>query len=217
METPYSQNDLLTLLSGQKSLPFEPGTQFRYGTSDYFLLAMIVQRVSGKPFAEFARKNLFEPLGMSRTFFMTDPTRIVKQRAVGYHKDPQGRFRGWNASSSASAGRGLYTSVEDLVRWNRNFYDSRFPKGKYISEFLEEGTLLDNRNVVDARPTGKYRCLKRIQFTGGMPGFVAGMARFPEQRFTVICLCNSSDIAAWDIAERIADLYLADELVRHQG
>jgi len=125
VEAPYSENDMLTLLSGQKTLPFEPGTEFRYGTGDYFLLGMIVRRVTGQSLADFAKKNLFEPLGMSQTFIMQNPARIVKRRAIGYYRHHKGHWLQWTQSSAAHGGRGLYTCVEDLYRWDQNFYERR--------------------------------------------------------------------------------------------
>lgn len=212
IESPYTQDDLLALVAGQKSLPFEPGSRFRYGSTDYFLLGIIVQRVTGQSLADFARNNLFDPLGMSRTYFSQDPTRVVKHRAVGHYRQNNSFWQQWTMNTSTTGGWGLKTCVEDLVRWDRNFFENRLPKGKYLETFLREGTLLDNRNVLDSNPTGKYRGLKRIQFTGGMPGFHAGIARFPEQQFTVICLSNNGNIYPWETAKQIADLYLDDEL-----
>ena len=212
VEAPYTKADMLTLLSGQRTLPFKPGSQFHYGTGDYFLLGMIVERVTGQSLADFAREQLFEPLGMHRTFIMQNPARIVKQRATGYYRHHSGQWLQWTQGSAAPGGRGLYTCVEDLYRWDQNFYQNQLSSGEHMREFLEQGTLLDNRKVLDARPTGTYRGVKRIQFTGGMPGYVAAMTRFPDQRFTVICLCNHSGIAPWDINARIADMYLSSEL-----
>lgn len=212
IEAPYTENDMLTLLSGQATLPFEPGTQFHYGTGDYFLLGVIVRRVTGQSLADFAKGNLFEPLGMPSTFIMQDPARIVKRRAIGYYQHPKGHFLSWTQNSAAPGGRGVCTTVEDLSRWDQHFREHRLHSGKYMKEFIQDGTLLDNRNVLDATPTGSYRRLKRIQFTGGMPGYVAAMTQFPTQRFTVICLCNNAAITPWEINARIADLYLADQL-----
>ena len=206
-------NDMLTLLSVQKTLPFEPGKQFNYGTSDYFLLGVIVKRVTGQSLADFAKKNLFEPLDMSNTFIMQNPVRIVKHRAIGYYQaDKDHHWRQWTPGSAAPGGRGLYTCVQDLYRWDQNFHKNRLPWGEHMKEFVREGTLLGNRNVLDARPTGTYRGLKRIQFTGGMPGYVSALTQFPQQRFTVICLCNNSTIKPWEINSRIADFYLANVL-----
>jgi hypothetical protein len=94
-----------------------------------------------------------------------------------------------------------------------------------MSEFLSEGTVLGNRFVVDADayrkrerprpdnpPPGQYRGLKRIQFTGGFWGMATCMARFPDQKFTVICLSNSSEVSPFAKTREIADLFLADQL-----
>lgn len=216
--SPYSESDLLTVLSGQKKLPFEPGTRFQYGSGDYFLLGLVVERVTGKSLAEFARTNLFEPLGMTRTFYEKDPTRVVRNRAVGHYKE-DGTWRQWRG------GAGVQTCVEDLFKWDQNFYACRLPKGKYMDEFLREGTLLGNRYVLDMDayrkevqphvenpPAGEYRGLKRIQFTGGVWGMTTAISRFPKRQFTVICLCNNGEISPFALTREIADLYLADVL-----
>src|SRR5262249_17916756 len=156
-------------LSGQKKLPFQPGTQFRYGGGDYYLLGLIVQRVTGKSLAQFARANLFDPLGMKRTFFETDPTRVVKNRAVGHYRAGDA-WRQWRANAYSPGGAGLKSCVADLYLWDQNFYANRLPKGKYMNEFIREGMLLGNRYVLDVdayfkeiqqqvqnEPAGKYR------------------------------------------------------------
>jgi len=203
LQYPHTEADFLSLLAGQKSLPFEPGSQYRYSSGDYFLLGLIVKRISGQSLAEFARKHVFEPLDMSRTFFEEDPTRVVEQRAIGHYK-----------------------RVGDAWHLWRNFAHNRLPGGKYLDEFFREGTLLGNRSCLDldaARketnpealrnsPPGQYRGLKRRQFTGGAWGMSAAMTQFPDQEFTVICLSNNDDIAPWVMNQRIADLALGDRL-----
>lgn len=222
--SPYSQADLLTVLSGQTTLPFEPGTKFHYGSGDYYLLGLIVKRVTGKSLAEFARARLFEPLGMTRTHFEEDPTLVVKGRAVGHYRRG-GAWYQWRGYGCAPGGGGVKTCVEDLVRWDRNFDDSRLPRGRHMDEFIREGTLLGNRYVLDADayrkevqngvpnpPPGQYRGLKRVQFTGGVWGMTAAVARYPDQRFTVICLSNNDDLSPFAKTTEIAELYLGDRM-----
>lgn len=222
--SPYSAADLFTVLCGQKKLPFEPGTQFEYASGEYYLLGLIVERVSGRSLADFARENLFEPLGMTRTFFEQDPTLVVKNRAVG-HLQQDGAWHQSRVNFYLAGGAGVKSCVDDLYRWDQNFYANRLPTGKYFDEFIREGTLLGNRYVLDVDaylkqrqpgvenpPAGQYRGLKRMQFTGGLWGMSAAMSRFPEQQFTAICLSNNDDIAAFIKTREIADLYLADAL-----
>ena len=226
LQHPHTEADFLSLLAGQKTLPFEPGSQYRYSSGDYFLLGLIVKRISGQSLAEFARRRVFEPLGMTRTFFEEDPTRVVEQRAVGHYKRVGDAWHLWRPTAYLVGGGALKTCVEDLCRWDQNFAHNRLPGGKYLDEFFREGTLLGNRSVLDldaafkennpearrGSPPGQYRGLRRRQFTGGAWGINAAMSQFPDQEFTVICLSNNDDIASWKMNERIADLALGDRL-----
>ncbi len=223
----YTKEDVLAIISGQKRLPFEPGTQFQYGSGDYFLLGMIVERASGKTLARFAKENLFEPLGMTRSFIEHDPSLVVKQRAVGHYKDHETKaWRLWTNHGYLPGGSGVKTCVEDLARWDRNFDENKLPPGKYTDEFFTQGALLGNRYCLDMdayrvaaasdelrnEVVVKYRGAERMLFTGGVFGMSSALLRFPEQRLTIICLSNNDDIAPWKKAKQIADLTLAGEL-----
>jgi hypothetical protein len=214
VEFPSKEEDVLAIVTRQKSLPFKTGAEYRFGSADYFLLAIIVKRVSGQTLGEFARRNIFDPLNMKRTFFNEDPTRVVKDRAFGYQRFPwpDGELRQWKSNSPYVFGPEGSTCVDDLCQWDQNFYDNRLPRGKYLDEFIQTGTLLDNRQVLDVNPLTKYRGLRRMQFTGGNFAFAACMTRYPDQRFTVICLTNQQGTHPWWNAERIADVYLKQQL-----
>jgi CubicO group peptidase (beta-lactamase class C family) len=224
LQSAFSKDDVLTVLFGQQALPFAPGTEFQYSSGDWMLLGLIVERISGQSLAEFAKSRVFEPLGMTRTFIEEDPSRAVRGRAIGHWKD-QGDWRLWTSQGYGAGGGGVQTCVEDLVRWDRNFDDNRLPRGRYFDEFLRDGMLLGNRYTLDADafrkeaqpdvpnpPAGQYRGLKRVQFTGGLWGGTAAMARYPEQRWTFICLSNSGEVNAIGKVRELADLCLADQL-----
>src|SRR5262249_11220383 len=152
-------------------------------------------------------------LGMTSTYLEDNPARVTRNRAVGYDINPDGSVRRWVMNSNAVGAAGLKTTVEDLFKWDQNFYANRLPDGPRLREFLQSGTLLDNRNVLDVNPTQDYRGLQRMGFTGGLPGFVAGFVRFPGQKFSVICLSNDGTRPRpWAAALRIADIYLAEQM-----
>jgi CubicO group peptidase (beta-lactamase class C family) len=224
VQNAYSQADLLTVLTGQETLPFKAGSRFHYGSGDYYLLGLIVERITGKSLAQFARENLFQPLGMTGTFFEEDLTLIVKGRAAAHYRH-DGVWRTWRGNAAVPGGGGVKTCLEDLYVWDQNFEQNRLPAGKYFDEFLREGTLLENRHVLDADayrkyvqqpvenpPPGQYRGLKRIQFTGGVWGMTAAISRFPEQRFTVICLSNNDELSPFAKTREIAELFLGDQM-----
>jgi CubicO group peptidase (beta-lactamase class C family) len=89
----HGEEEILDLLSRQKSLSFKPGGQFLYSNSGYFLLGVIVKRVSGESLAQFAEEHIFNPLGMTHSRFHDSRTRLVKDRAQGYFSSKEGEFR----------------------------------------------------------------------------------------------------------------------------
>ena len=226
LQHPHTEADFLSLLAGQATLPFPPGSRFAYSSGDYFLLGLIVKRVTGQSLARFAHERVFEPLGMSRTFFEEDESRVVEQRAVGHYKRGTDAWHLWRPTAYWAGGGGLKTCVEDLARWDQNFSRNRLPAGKSLDEIVREGTLLGNRPCLDVdaflketdpeagrdSPPGQYRGLRRQQFTGGAWGISAAMTRFPDQEFAVICLSNCDDIVPWAINRRIADIALGGRL-----
>ena len=80
----HTHAHVVEILSKQRALNFTPGTRYSYSNSGYNLSAVIVARVSGMSFAEFSQKRIFQPLGMTRTSWRDDYTRIVKDRAIAY-------------------------------------------------------------------------------------------------------------------------------------
>ena len=234
--SPYSKEDQFTVLCGQHELPFEPGSEFQYGSGDTFLLGILVERLSGQSLGQFAHENLFKPLGMTRTWYLEDPTVAVKNRAIGHWQNPArwtsaaDLFPGtdwneWNASAFLGGGGSVVTCVDDLLKWSRIYQEPLLPRGTYIDEFTSDGTVLGNRFVLDVDAylkrmhdhpdnplPGSYRGLQRMQITGGYWGFTCCFAHFPEHNTTIVCLSNSDTVSAFGKSRRIADIVLEDVL-----
>ena len=115
----HTHAHVLDILSRQKALNFPSGTQYSYSNSGYNLSAIIVSRVSGKPFAEFSQERIFRPLGMTRTSWRDDYTRIVKDRAVAYSPTANG-FRQNMPFENVYGHSSLLTTVGDLLKWSAN-------------------------------------------------------------------------------------------------
>ncbi|HTS34622.1 MAG TPA: serine hydrolase domain-containing protein [Candidatus Solibacter sp.] len=215
-----SAQSVLQLITRQKGLNNPPGEEFVYSNSNYFLLGVVIKRATGKSLAEFARANIFEPLGMAHTFFYDDNTTVIPYRAAAYDagKDDPGKERqflvDWSTLYDIVGGGGLMSSVNDLILWDRNFYSNKLGKGKLVRE-LETPGMLNNGHRINyglGLWLGEYRGLRTVEHSGGTFGYRTELLRFPEQRFSVITLCNVENADVEGLARKVSDLYLEEQL-----
>ena len=215
-----SEEEILDLLSRQQALNFPPGDQYMYSNSGYFLLAVIVKRVSGLSLREFAEENIFSPLGMANTHFHDDRNMIVRNRAQGHLIREDSTFALYTSSFDLVGSGGLHTTVEDLARWDRNFYHNRLGKSDQglIDSMAVCGVLNggDTLTYASGLRVDRYRGLNMVSHGGSFIGFKAELLRFPEQGFSVICLCNLSEMNPVALARSVADICLADLLKQEE-
>lgn len=204
----HTQVHVLEIAARQRSLNFTPGTNWSYSNTGYNLAAMIVSRVAGTAFAEFCRRRLFEPLGMSRTSWRDDYGRVVKGRATAYAPD-EGAFRSRMPFEDAHGNGGLLTTVGDLLRWNRRF-DASGPDGALARTQQDPATLVTG----EALDYGlglyitRYNGVLEIAHGGSTAGYEAYLARYPERRLSVAVLCNVAGAGAEARARAVADVFL---------
>jgi CubicO group peptidase (beta-lactamase class C family) len=214
----YSIEDILALITRQKSLIFAAGSQWRYSNSGYFLLAEIVKRVSQKSLRLFAEENIFKPLGMNSTHFHDDFAEIVKNRADGYFPKESGGFEVKMSLQNVVGPGGLHTTVEDLCLWDQNFYRNQLGDcGQDLIEQITTSAKIENRDIGYGfgLSIGKYRGARGLSHSGAWKGYGSQMIRLPDHNFAVICLTNLETVLGtvrphW-LALQIVDLYLEQE------
>ncbi len=204
-------DDALTLIARQKALNFAPGSEYLYSNSGFFLLSVIVQRVSGKSLKEFAADNIFTSLGMTHTQFRDQHRALIADRAMAY--DPNEKKDGYvmNVSYFEQIGDGaVHTSVEDLLKWDENFYSAQIGGRDFLTEIQERGKLSNGKTISYAKGlmVTEYRGLKAVRHGGSWGGYRAELLRFPEQHFSVACLCNVGNANPSRRANLVADVYL---------
>ena len=209
----YHEQDALNLLLRQKELNFRPGEENSYSNSGYFLLGVIVNRVSGKSLRQFAEENIFEPLNMNNSRFHDDYAELIKKRATGYYDRGKGEYKNFISTFDCVGSGGLFTSVEDLFLWDQNFYHHK-AGGKEVMDLMHTREILNNGTILDyafGLVIGEYRGLKIVEHGGSLGGYRTDLLRFPDQRFSVILLSNLSSFDPSRLARQVADIYLADE------
>lgn len=219
--TPPDHLDLgwvLALIARQRATHFPAGERFEYSNANYVLARVVAERATGRTLRQLAEELVFAPLGMRSTTWDETGRRVTPHRATPYAGS---LVTGWRRSFGATlAGSGgLWTTVEDLVRWDENFYRNRLGRGDaaLVERLLtpSPASLRDGSAPGD-EGSGGYglgvflgrHAGRRLEWHGGRgPGHVGDMARYPEEHLAVFCLCNST-VDTRALARRIAEIVL---------
>jgi CubicO group peptidase (beta-lactamase class C family) len=198
--------DVRRLLESQDSTYFKPGTAYRYSNSGYALLALIVERASGKSFAKFLRERIFIPLGMSHTVAYEEGISTVPARAYGYTmRDGKWTRKDQSVTSAVLGDGGIYSSIDDLVRWDAAWYDARLLSNNSRALAVKPHTETDKADVKYGfgwRITGES-----LWHSGETSGFRNVIVRYPARRLTVVILTNRDDPAPYETALAVARLF----------
>lgn len=208
--------EILDMLARQDRLMFAPGSAFSYSNSGYILLAEIVARTAGQPFSRFAEERIFRPLGMTDTHVHDDAGRVVPRRAYAYHGDPASGLTAGGSNFAVPGDGAVYTTVDDLRKWDEDFYRGVVWKPAVKADMLHVARLPDGKPIGSSATSryasgigiGTHRGLDVIRHGGSWAGYVADFVRFPRQHVSVSVLCNFDGVDPMDLTDKIADMFL---------
>ncbi len=213
----HDHRHVVEIAARQRALNYPPGEAYSYSNTGYNLAAVVVERATGVPFAEFSRVRIFEPLGLVDTQWRDDYRRIVPGRSGAY----QWRGGTWAIDrpiEQVHGNGGLLTTVADLLRWNRALEAAErgeaagAPLGgpDFARRMVEQGVLNDGEVIsyalglfvetFDGRPA--------ITHTGATSGYRAYLGRFPDDGVSVAILCNTGNANPGQLGGRVARLFL---------
>jgi CubicO group peptidase (beta-lactamase class C family) len=203
-------DEVLALLEHQTAPKFAPGTKWAYSNSGYVLLGLIVAKVSGLPFWEFLHDRIFGPLGMHQTIAFVRGSNIVPRRAYGHTKEASAFVETDQSSTSATLGDGgVYSNLEDLAKWDEALAAHTLLSEKETQPALtpSEGTLNEGKPVAYGFGwfLDPYKGHPRMWHTGSTIGFRTVIERFPNDKLTVIILCNRTDLDPSELALKTVD------------
>jgi CubicO group peptidase (beta-lactamase class C family) len=204
----------------KNSYDFEPGAKWSYDNSGYALLGYIVEKLSGRSYGDFLRENFFQPLGMTNSGVYRARLGLPHE-ALGYRLDTNGFKRALNWDMSWAAGAGaLYSTVQDLYRWNEGIFNVRVLDAASLKAAFTPVKQFENQVNSDSGygygwGIGRYRGLREISHGGGLPGFLSFLLRVPDEKFTVAILANTrpgrTNAIPDRLAQQLVDIYLADK------
>ena len=220
----YMSNEEIHSLFKTLPLIMRPETKFWYSNLGYGLLSMVIENTSGMTLRQFANKEIFKPLGMNRSFFNDNVNLVVKNRADGYSEREgyPGEYEINMTNLSNVGDGGVYTSINDFIKWDQNFYNNKLGKKSHeLIEVMERNFFdtagadieigqdikRDEYSYAFAQNIDYRNGYKRWSHSGSWVAYTAQYSRFPEIEFSVITLCNNEAIHASDIADGIMEIY----------
>ena len=205
----YSHKEALDIIVHQKSLNNQPGDEFIYSNSNYNLLAIIVQRVSGLSLADYTRKHIFEPAGMANTQWRDNPNRVVPNRAMAYRKVGEG-YETNMPNEFVYGNGGLLTTTDDLVKW-QEFYR----RGKMgTAPLLAKQTQVERLTRGGANEYGAGLFIEKasgqdvITHSGATAGYRANLEIFPKSGLSIALLSNTGQYNIGDMATSLRNIFI---------
>ena len=195
-------DDIIKMLVAKKpSARFSPGEKFEYSNTGYVLLASIIIRVSGQPFEEFLKKRIFDPVGMTNTCvypYRPDPDPNMPNRVFGFYTKRNGVGFGssdCNFLNFAQGDGGIFSTVGDLLKWDRMLYENKLVSESTLNEAFTPGSLNNGKSTnygfgcfIGKTKSGK----KSVSHSGGWVGFMTHIEREIEENNCIIILTNNS-------------------------
>ena len=201
-------SDVLHLLEEEQRLYFPPGSGYRYSNGGYALLALVVEKASGRPFQDFLRERIFEPLGMHDTLAYVQEGPAVPNRAYGYtHTGGRWQRTDQSLTSAVLGDGGIYSSIDDLAKWDAALYDGRLLSDASRKLAFSPWTRTDDPSVEYGfgwRITGET-----LWHSGETVGFRNVIVRWPSRHLTGVLLSNRNDPEPYRTALEIGQLFLA--------
>jgi len=207
------------------TLAFHPGDQWDYSNVNYMLLTKIIERVTGEPFPAFMERRLFRPLKMDHTLVNDDITTVIPNRATPYNPRNSEYVRAYrqegisvrdtgtwmqhHRNSPHYGGSGILSTVEDLLKWERNFFTKDFGgENFYTLMHRTEKFNHDRDNQAFGLYFGTFRDKTFVAWEGGTSGISSQIIRFPDDKIAIIVLSNMGSGEASQKANELAAILM---------
>lgn len=201
---PCKREDLLAAIFRQRSLNFAPGSRYLYSNSNFLLLGVIVERITGEKLPAFLERRIFAPLGMNRTRMTESTAEIAPGLATGYMPEDGGWKKAAHGFPLGGEG-GLVSCVEDLALWDRALAAGQF------AEALETQAPFSNgrpSHYARGLSVGEFRGVRTVEHGGQWPGFRTEFLRAPALGLAVICISNDGSADPYHLGHEVLDAAL---------
>ncbi len=206
----FTLNEIMELLKQQQELLFEPGSLWSYCNTNYVLLAQVVEKITGIPFPEWTRKNIFDPVGMKSSFFIKNSTQLIPDKAEPY-QEVEEEFIDGSSNWVNYVGQGyLFSNVDDMALWMDNFRTKKIGGDDVIGKMFQKTKLNNGSESFYGYGLGVLTTSGKmvVQHSGQTGGYKSFMLYCPELELGITVLANERSIDSEGLGNAIFDLYL---------
>ena len=210
----WTEDELLKMVEGIP-LAYPPGTKWEYSNLGFLTLGILIHHVTGEFYGDFLQQRIFHPLGMQTTRIISEAD-IIPNRAAGYRL-VKGELKNqeWVAPMvNTTADGSLYFSILDLAKWDAALYTEKLLKRSSLDQMWTPAKLKNGQPNKDGYGFGWFIGERHghrvISHDGAWQGFKSAIARYVNDQLTVVVLANLAEAKPGDIAEHVADMYLAE-------
>jgi CubicO group peptidase (beta-lactamase class C family) len=207
-----TQDQIIKILSKQQALNFKPGEEYSYSNSGFTMLAEIVRAVSGKTLRQFTDSAIFKPLGMTNTHFHDNYTEIVPNRAYSYDRKDRTHYTNSVLSYSVAGATSLFTNINDMSKWEMNFYNHKVGDQQDIEQLTQKGKLNNGTelNYALGISVDNYNGQKIYSHDGGDAGYRTKVIIVPGMKMGFIVFSNLGDTNPYSKSQQLMDLFIKD-------
>lgn len=195
----------------QRTVNFPAGERLLYCNGGYLLLSRLVERVAGMPFASFLSKRIFEPLGLRRTVFEPEDTKLLQDLATLHQRYPDGSYHRGTIGAPLTGDGAIISDVDDMLRWLAHMDAPRVGSAETWKTFLDAGTQTEHGYGFGLMHL-QYRGVRTIQHGGTVFGGRCQALKVPDHGLDVIMMSNASDVAPAELTDRVLDVLLEGKL-----
>lgn len=205
--------DVLEMMTKTDSTYFSPGDRHQYSNTGYALLAMAIEEISGMPFREYLKQNIFEPLGMENTLAFEKGINEIPNRSFGYTISDSGvTLTDQSVTSAVLGDGGIYSNLNDLYKWDQALYSDKMVRRNYLDKSYARGKTStgESFDYGFGWRLENYKGMEVKYHTGSTKGFRNIIYRIPKEKFSIIILTNrdaGSEFSTLEFAHEIIDLY----------
>lgn len=218
-EDVFRRAEALEVVRRQPKLEFPPGSRYQYNSTAYVLLALVVERVTGEPFPEWMQENVFDPLGMKNTVIESEIEQVIPGAADSYTATDHGGYRRLVGNRAVYGAGEIYTTVDDLVGWLRNFRTAELG-GAGVQERMRERFVLTSGDTIDYALgilVDEHRGLQRLHHGGSHAGYRAYLSYYPELDAGIVVMSNDYDFRRQNVVEEMDQIFLGQYMEPEQA